>query len=68
MEVPQHQIHLYGCAAATPTDDVDVVQVTGLVEKPPAEEAPSNLAVIGRYVLDPAVFDVLRRHRPRTRR
>ncbi len=60
MEVPQHQIHLYGCAAATATDEDDVVQVTGLVEKPPADEAPSNLAVIGRYVLDPAVFDVLR--------
>jgi UTP--glucose-1-phosphate uridylyltransferase len=60
MEVPQHQIHLYGCAAATPTGEVDVVQVTALVEKPPADEAPSNLAVIGRYVLNPAVFNVLR--------
>jgi UTP--glucose-1-phosphate uridylyltransferase len=64
MEVPQHQIHLYGCAAATATDDSDVVQVTGLVEKPPADEAPSNLAVIGRYVLSPAVFDVLRETPP----
>jgi UTP--glucose-1-phosphate uridylyltransferase len=60
MEVPQSQIHLYGCAAVTPTDQDDVVKVSGLVEKPPIEEAPSNLAVIGRYVLDPAVFDVLR--------
>jgi len=60
MEVPQHQIHLYGCAAATPTGEVDVVQVTALVEKPPVDEAPSNLAVIGRYVLNPAVFNVLR--------
>ncbi|MCZ3385638.1 MAG: UTP--glucose-1-phosphate uridylyltransferase GalU [Actinomycetia bacterium] len=59
MEVPQQQIHLYGCAAATATDDDDVVRVTGLVEKPPADEAPSNLAVIGRYVLSPTVFDVL---------
>jgi UTP--glucose-1-phosphate uridylyltransferase len=64
MEVPQHQIHLYGCAAATSTAEDDVVQVTGLVEKPPADEAPSNLAVIGRYVLDPAVFDVLRETPP----
>ena len=60
MEVPQSQIHLYGCAAVTDTDQGDVKQVTSLVEKPPAEEAPSNLAVIGRYVLSPAVFDVLR--------
>jgi UTP--glucose-1-phosphate uridylyltransferase len=60
MEVPRHQIHLYGCAAATATDDEDVFAVSGLVEKPPADEAPSNLAVIGRYVLHPRVFDVLR--------
>ncbi len=64
MEVPQSQIHLYGCAAVTPTDQDDVVKVSGLVEKPPIEEAPSNLAVIGRYVLDPAVFDVLRNTPP----
>jgi UTP--glucose-1-phosphate uridylyltransferase len=64
MEVPQSQIHLYGCAAATPTDESDVVQVTGLVEKPPADEAPSNLAVIGRYVLSATVFDVLRETPP----
>ncbi|MCZ3387601.1 MAG: UTP--glucose-1-phosphate uridylyltransferase GalU [Actinomycetia bacterium] len=64
MEVPQAQIHLYGCAAATATDKDDVVQVTGLVEKPPAEEAPSSLAVIGRYVLSAAVFDVLRETPP----
>jgi UTP--glucose-1-phosphate uridylyltransferase len=64
MEVPQSQISLYGCAAVTPTDQSDVVQVTGLVEKPPLEEAPSNLAVIGRYVLSSAVFDVLRETPP----
>ena len=64
MEVPEAQIHLYGCAAAASTDEDDVVQVTGLVEKPPAAEAPSNLAVIGRYVLSAAVFDVLRETPP----
>ena len=64
MEVPHKQIHLYGCAAATPTDAEDVVAVSGLVEKPPADEAPSNLAVIGRYVLSPGVFDVLRETPP----
>jgi UTP--glucose-1-phosphate uridylyltransferase len=64
MEVPQSQIHLYGCAAVTSTDQDDVVRVSALVEKPPVEEAPSNLAVIGRYVLHPAVFEVLRRTPP----
>ncbi|GAB3603672.1 UTP--glucose-1-phosphate uridylyltransferase GalU [Kineococcus gypseus] len=59
MEVPEDQIHLYGCAVAEPTDVEDVVKVSGLVEKPKREEAPSNLAVIGRYLLDPAVFPVL---------
>ncbi|WP_432507546.1 UTP--glucose-1-phosphate uridylyltransferase GalU [Kineococcus arenarius] len=59
MEVPEDQIHLYGCAVAEPTDVEDVVKVSGLVEKPKREEAPSNLAIIGRYLLDPAVFAVL---------
>ena len=59
MEVPEESIHLYGCAAVEATDDPDVVRVTGLVEKPAASEAPSNLAVIGRYVLRPEIFDML---------
>jgi UTP--glucose-1-phosphate uridylyltransferase len=45
---------------AEPTDEADVVRVRGTVEKPPVDEAPSNLAVIGRYVLAPEIFDVLR--------
>lgn len=60
MEVPPSQIHLYGCVAVEPTGDDDVVRVTDLVEKPGADQAPSNLAIIGRYVLDPQVFEVLR--------
>ncbi|MFE0417699.1 UTP--glucose-1-phosphate uridylyltransferase GalU [Streptomyces tendae] len=64
MEVEPSQIHLYGCAAVQSTAHPDVVHVTGLVEKPDPADAPSNYAVIGRYVLDPAVFDVLRETRP----
>ena len=64
MEVPADQIQLYGCAAVEPTDEGDVVRITRMVEKPPRDEAPSNLAVIGRYVLSPGVFDVLRRTAP----
>ncbi|WP_167042672.1 UTP--glucose-1-phosphate uridylyltransferase GalU [Salinibacterium sp. ZJ454] len=59
MEVPAESIHLYGCAAVEETDDPNVVRVTGLVEKPSAEDAPSNLAIIGRYVLRPEIFDIL---------
>jgi UTP--glucose-1-phosphate uridylyltransferase len=62
MEVPADQISLYGCAAVE--GDGDVVRITGLVEKPPAAEAPSNLAIIGRYVLSPTVFEVLHRTPP----
>ncbi|WP_069174459.1 UTP--glucose-1-phosphate uridylyltransferase GalU [Streptomyces griseus] len=64
MEVDPSQIHLYGCAATDATTDGDVVRVTGLVEKPDPAEAPSNLAIIGRYVLDPAIFGILRRTEP----
>ena len=64
MEVDPDHIHLYGVAAVEPTDDPDVVTVTGLVEKPKREDAPSNYAVIGRYVLTPKVFEVLERTPP----
>jgi len=63
-EVPADEIEKYGCAAVEPTDVDDVVRVTALVEKPPPGEAPSNYAILGRYLLDPAVFDVLRRTQP----
>ena len=64
MEVPYEQVHLYGCAAVEGTGEQDVVRVTGMVEKPDQADAPSNLAVIGRYVLHPRVFDVLRSTEP----
>jgi len=59
LEVDPDSIHLYGAAAVETTDDPDVVRITGLVEKPAKEVAPSNYAVIGRYVLKPEVFDIL---------
>ncbi|HEU0130711.1 MAG TPA: UTP--glucose-1-phosphate uridylyltransferase GalU [Mycobacteriales bacterium] len=62
MEVPRDQIALYGCAAVE--GDGDLVRVTGLVEKPDPAEAPSSLAVIGRYVLSPGIFDALRDTKP----
>ncbi|MFE9256209.1 UTP--glucose-1-phosphate uridylyltransferase GalU [Streptomyces sp. NPDC006879] len=66
MEVAPEQIHLYGCAAVKPVEggDGDLVRVTDLVEKPDPAEAPSNYAIIGRYVLDPAVFGILRETEP----
>ena len=64
MEVPREQISMYGCVAVDTGPSDDVVRITGLVEKPLVEEAPSNLAIIGRYVLSPGIFDVLRRTPP----
>ncbi|MBF4461792.1 MULTISPECIES: UTP--glucose-1-phosphate uridylyltransferase GalU [unclassified Rathayibacter] len=64
LEVDPDQIHLYGCAAVEATDEDDVVRITGLVEKPSKEDAPSNLAIIGRYVLKPDVFGVLENTAP----
>jgi UTP--glucose-1-phosphate uridylyltransferase len=64
MEVGMDQVSLYGAAAIEPTDEDDVVAVTDLIEKPAPGEAPSNQVIIGRYVCDPAIFDVLRRTPP----
>ncbi|EDP61410.1 UTP--glucose-1-phosphate uridylyltransferase [alpha proteobacterium BAL199] len=60
MEVPKEQTSSYG--VVKPGDITDrLVEIRGLVEKPKAEEAPSNLAVIGRYILQPKVFEDLGR-------
>ncbi|WP_106402505.1 UTP--glucose-1-phosphate uridylyltransferase GalU [Actinocorallia populi] len=64
MEVERDQISKFGCAAINPSDEADVVEVTDLIEKPAVEDAPSNWIIIGRYVLDPAVFEVLEKTPP----
>ncbi|WP_137843775.1 UTP--glucose-1-phosphate uridylyltransferase GalU [Microbacterium sp. 2FI] len=64
MEVDPDHIHMYGAAAVEETDRDGIVKVTGLVEKPKPEDAPSNLAIIGRYVLSPSVFEILERTEP----
>jgi UTP--glucose-1-phosphate uridylyltransferase len=64
MEVDPSVAHLYGIATVEPTEHSDVVKVTGLVEKPATGSAPSNLAVIGRYVLQPEVFGILETTKP----
>jgi len=64
MEVEAESTHLYGIATVEKTGTPDVVKITGLVEKPSPGTSPSNLAVIGRYVLQPDVFDVLEHTEP----
>ncbi|MGH2811359.1 MAG: UTP--glucose-1-phosphate uridylyltransferase [Actinomycetota bacterium] len=56
-EVPHEEIGLYG--SIDPEGDGEFLRVRSVVEKPEPSEAPSNLAVIGRYVLEPRIFDVL---------
>jgi len=58
-EVPRSEIHLYGAVSGEFVTD-NLVRATGVVEKPSAEEAPSNLAVVHGYVLTPEIFDALR--------
>jgi UTP--glucose-1-phosphate uridylyltransferase len=64
LEVDPSQTHLYGIATVEPTEADDVVRITGLVEKPEQGTAPSNLAVIGRYVLRPEIFEILEKTPP----
>jgi len=59
LEVDPSQVHMYGIATVEATDDEDVVRITGMVEKPTRGTAPSNYAIIGRYVLQPEIFDIL---------
>jgi UTP--glucose-1-phosphate uridylyltransferase len=60
MEVPREQISAYGVVAAEPRPhegmDGQVFRIHDLVEKPRPEDAPSNLAIIGRYILTPEIF------------
>jgi UTP--glucose-1-phosphate uridylyltransferase len=63
--VDPDQVHLYGCAAVERVgDDPGLVRINDLVEKPAPGTAPSNFAVIGRYLLAPEAFEVLRRTEP----
>jgi len=69
MEVAPEETKRYGIASvADPEPDLagigEVVRVTGLVEKPAMEDAPSNLAVLGRYILPGTIFDAIKRTKP----
>ena len=57
-EVPEDQVSKFGVIAGDKIKD-NLYQVTDMVEKPSIEEAPSNLAIIGRYILTPDIFDIL---------
>jgi|SRR5688572_1800566 len=62
-EVPEDQIHKFGVIAGSQIK-ADLIQVNNMVEKPDAKDAPSNFAVIGRYILTPDIFDILEKTPP----
>ncbi len=62
-EVPKEETNKYGVIAGNEIDK-DVFMVTDMVEKPDPKDAPSNLAIIGRYILTPDIFDVIRETKP----
>jgi UTP--glucose-1-phosphate uridylyltransferase len=64
LEVEPEAAQLYGIATVEATAEADVVRITGLVEKPAPGTQLSNFAIIGRYVLQPDVFDVLEKTEP----
>jgi UTP--glucose-1-phosphate uridylyltransferase len=56
---PPEEISAYGCAASEPTDEANLVRLRGLVEKPSAGDAPSDLAVMGRYLFTHEIFEAI---------
>ena len=63
MEVPEDQTYKYGVIEGQEMEE-GVFRVTGMVEKPEPDEAPSNLAIIGRYILTPDIFDAIKQTKP----
>ena len=64
-EVPMNETHKYGVIAGALVDGSDnIYRVSDMVEKPDPKDAPSNMAIIGRYILTPEIFDILRNTEP----
>ncbi len=62
-EVPKEDTSKYGVIAGDEIEE-NVFQITDMVEKPDPKDAPSNLAIIGRYILTPDIFDIIRETKP----
>jgi UTP--glucose-1-phosphate uridylyltransferase len=62
-QVDRREVSLYGCASVEPVGE-SLVEVHDLVEKPSPDEAPSDLGVMGRYVLTPGIFDAIAETKP----
>ena len=62
--VPQEKVSSYGIVASEATEDARIFKVNDMVEKPAVKEAPSRLAVLGRYVITPEIFAILEQTAP----
>jgi UTP--glucose-1-phosphate uridylyltransferase len=58
-EVPQTDVNKYGIIAPKGDASADLIEMSGMVEKPPVDKAPSNLSITGRYILQPEIFALL---------
>ena len=64
-EIPMDQTNKYGVIAGNLVDETDdTYRVTDMIEKPEPKDAPTNMAIIGRYILTPDIFDILRNTKP----
>lgn len=63
-EVPEDKVSAYGIVASAPTEEERTFTVSDMVEKPKISEAPSRLAVLGRYVINPEIFPILEKTKP----
>jgi len=64
-EISKQETHKYGVIAGHLVDNTeDTYRVTDMVEKPTPEDAPSNMAIIGRYILTPDIFEILKKTKP----
>ncbi len=63
-EVPLEDVSAYGIVAGDKTDDPRLMRVRDMIEKPTQEEAPSRMAVLGRYIIKPGIFDILASTKP----
>lgn len=62
--VPHEKVSSYGIVEGNQLDNHRILKVSNMIEKPSPEEAPSNLAVLGRYIITPAIFEILERTKP----
>ena len=62
--VPDEKVSSYGIVAGSQTDNARLMRVSDMVEKPAREEAPSHMAVLGRYIIKPQIFDILAQTKP----